>query len=154
MNHMLLITAQRCGLSDSSKVAQLVRAAQTANRPVMDLFLESGELDERSFLFQLAQNLMMPWWEPPMGWDWPAELAAVIPHEAASRWNIVPFKQEHFRNPASREIHLASYQPVEEEEILAFLNQRETTRVRFHITTRSVISDGLKSLYELDGLPA
>tara|TARA_R110002096_G_scaffold67332_11_gene163400 strand:- start:5821 stop:6399 length:579 start_codon:yes stop_codon:yes gene_type:complete len=154
MNHMLLITAQRCGLNDSSKVAQLVRAAKTSNRSVIDMFLESGELNEKSFLYQLSQNLMMHWWEPEIGWNWSSELASVISKENAEEWQIVPFKTEEFRNPASREIHIASYQPVDEDAIIQHLNQRQTSRVIFYLTTRDVVSSGLEAIYEPVGLPA
>jgi hypothetical protein len=154
MNHMLLITAQRCGMSDSSKVAQLVRTASSSNRSVVDTFLETGELDERSFLYQLSQNLMMEWWEPEADWSWLPSLSTLLAAEDARRWQVVPFKCEEFRNPASREIHVASYQPIDEFEISKAVNRWEKTRVRFYLTTRSVVSEGLKALYEVDGLAA
>lgn len=154
MNHMLLITAQRCGLNDSSKVAQLVRAAKTSNRSVIDTFLESGELNEKSFLYQLSQNLMMHWWEPEVGWDWSGDLANIVSKEDAERWQIVPIKMEEFRNPASREIHVASYQPIDEDAVIQHFNQRQTTRVVFYLTTRDVVSAGLEGIYETEGLPA
>ncbi len=135
-------------------MAQLVRSAKISNRPVVDVFLESGELNEHSFLYQLSQNLMLPWWEPKPGWSWPRELAELIGKEEAERWQVVPFEREMFRNPASQEIHVASYQPLDDLVVQNLTRSRLSTRIRLHLSTRELVQSGLKAIYEVDGLAA
>ena len=145
MHQMLIITAEQCGFKDRPKIAKLLRSAKSHGTQVVDLLLDSGELNERRFLRQLSENLMVPWWEPERDWSWHENLSWLISSDDAARLGCVPIYGYQNRS-GGKLLHVATYNPLDAVGVQQ-ISRACNAEVKIHFTARQVVREGIESIY-------
>lgn len=146
LNQTLLITVQRCGVTDLDWLTQVLDYAREQDMPVIDVLLDLHVFDEHAFLLELSQNMMIPWWEPDVDWVWNPRLAWLTSRELAERHGFVPLGGD---SPARGErgaIHLATYNPLDAAGA-SQVGEAYDVDVLLHMTTRSVVLEGRAAIY-------
>jgi type II secretory ATPase GspE/PulE/Tfp pilus assembly ATPase PilB-like protein len=141
--HQLLSLAERVGCSDLVTLKEALLRAAFAQRSLVAALLDTGDVPEREFLYELAHSLDLEWREESEVTP-SVQARERFPARLALGFNVIP--EEHDPARSEREITLLTFDPFDHMawQSLAIYHQGP---LRFVMTTRRRLVDLIKATY-------